>query len=454
MVIAEATGAFEASMLTVAVPHLVQEFGVSTVDVGWAITGFFLVAGASAAVGGRLGDLFGRRRVLIIVLLLSVVGSLISALIGTFPSIIVGRSIQGVSGAVLPLLMGLVRESVDRKRVPITIAIVAGTVSIASAIGFFTAGILVDTIGWRSIFLVAAGLAVAAAAITALTLPPSPRQFAPGDRIDVIGGLTFVPALAILLYGVSSSAEHGWASPVVWISIYAGIALGTIWAWWELQHPSPLINLRLLTSRKLTLTLAMIACYSLGPFGGFALIQPVLLQYPRSAPVGLGLSATAAGILFLGLAMFGYAASPFAGMLAGRRGARAAAVGGLLPTALLTPLLFLFRDSLGLTILIMLLMSIAATFIFTAIPNLITEVVPIGNASEGVGFYVVVRSIFQSVSTSLVALLLSSSVAPGTQFPTAGAFGFAMALMTAGSLGALAYALLIRSGTRSEQVSG
>ena len=444
LIIGEATGAFEATMLTVAIPHLIQEFHVTTIDVGWAITGFFLVAGASAAIGGRLGDLFGRNRVLVIVLLLSVLGSLISAGIGTFPAIVAGRSIQGVSGAVLPLLMGLVRESVDRTRVPITIAVVAGTVSIAGAGGFFVAGVLIDHVGWHSIFLASGALAVLAAIATAIFLSPSPRLFKPGDRVDLLGGVLFVPALAVLLYGASSSNRLGWTSPIVWGCIVAGIAIGAFWVWWELRSPSPLLNLRLLTSRKLSLTMAMIACYSIGPFGGFFLLQPVLLQYPKSAPVGLGLTATMAGLLSLVLALFGYAVSPFAGLVAGRNGARTAAISGLIPILFLMPLMFLFRDQLWVVISLMLVMSLATTFVITSIPNLVAEAVPVENMSEGTGFYVVVRSVFQSVSTSLVALILSSSVAPGTQFPRVTAFGTSIALMAAGALAALLCVVLIR----------
>jgi MFS family permease len=450
LIIGEATGAFEATMLTVAIPHLIEEFQVTTVDVGWAVTGFFLVAGASAAIGGRLGDLVGRKRGLIAVLILSVLGSVISVGFGTFPAIVAGRAIQGVSGAVLPLLMGLVREAVAEKRVALSIAVVAGTVSIAGAAGFFVAGILIDTVGWHAIFIASAALAIVAAIASAIFLAPSPVLFRKGDRIDWLGGILFIPALALVLFGVSSSRGAGWGSLLVWGPILAGLAVGAFWVRWELRNPAPMLNIRLLKEPKFALTMAMIAFLGLGPLGGFFLIQPVLLQYPVDAPVGLGLSATLAGTLALVLALFGYAASPFAGALAGRTGARTASIAGIAVLTVVMPLIFVFRDDLWAIIAIFFVQSIAMTFALTSIPNLVAESVPAENMSEGTGFYVVVRSIFQSASISLVALALASSVAPDTQFPDVGALGIAMALLGGATLAALVTVLFIRGKRKAD----
>ncbi|MFI7127907.1 MFS transporter [Nonomuraea sp. NPDC050153] len=444
LIIAEATGAFEATMLTVAIPHLIKEFGATTTDVGWAVTWFLLVAGASGALGGRLGDLFGRRRVLIIVLALSILGSVISVAFGSFEAIIVGRAIQGVSGAVLPLLMGISREAVQPKRVPVTIAVVAGTVTFAAAIGYLVAGILVDTVGWEAIFIASGGLALLAAILCAVLLAPSPKLWKPGDRIDYVGGLVFVPALAILLYGVSSSRTAGWTSSLVLSCVIGGIVLAAFWVWWELRNPMPILNLRLLAQPKFALTMAMIAFFALGPMGGFFILQPVILQYPESAPVGLGLTASAAGVLSLVLGVFGYAMSPVAGAVASRWGAKRAALIGTLAATLVLPTIFVVRDNLVMITVVFFVMAVTSTFTLTSIPNLIAESVPQENMAEGSGFYVVVRSLFQAVSTSLVALMLSTAVAPGTQFPQVSAFGLAMGMMSVSALAGFLTVLMIR----------
>lgn len=233
LVAAEATGAFEAAMLTAAVPKLIAEFDVTTTDVGWAFTGFMLMIAAAAAIGGKLGDLFGRKKVLIIVLLLSILGSVVSVGIGTFPAIVIGRTIQGVSGAVLPLIMGIAREAVAPKRVPVTIAVVAGTVMLAGALGFFVSGVLIQYTSWHAIFVAAAVLAAFAALLCQIFLNRSPVTHVRGEKIDFVGGLLFMPALTLILYGVTSSQSKGWGSATVLGCLAGGTVVGVFWVWWH-----------------------------------------------------------------------------------------------------------------------------------------------------------------------------------------------------------------------------
>src|SRR3546814_57960 len=115
--IAEVTGSFETAMILAALKRLIEDFG-NPAMVGWLITGYLIVGAAIAAVVGRLGDLFGRRRILIAVLLIGAAGSLISALSGNFAILLTGRLMQGVTGAILPLCIGLVHENLGQERAP------------------------------------------------------------------------------------------------------------------------------------------------------------------------------------------------------------------------------------------------------------------------------------------------------------------------------------------------
>jgi MFS family permease len=289
LIAAEATAAFEAAMLTSAVPKLIAEFHLKTTDAGWAFTGFTLTIAASAAIGGKLGDLFGRKKVLVIVLLLSILGSVVSVGFGTFPAIIAGRAIQGVSGAVLPLLMGISREAVEPRRVPVTMAVVAGTVTLAGGVGYFVSGVLIQFATWHAIFGAAAALAAFAVVLCHFCLSPSPVTHVKGEKIDVVGAVLFVPALTLILYGVTASQTKGWTSPVVLGTNVAGAVLCLFWVWWELRVPKPMLNLRLLTAPKYALTMGIVTFLALGALGGMQLVQPLMFQSPESAPVGLGM---------------------------------------------------------------------------------------------------------------------------------------------------------------------
>ena len=129
--IAEVTGSFETAMILAALTRLIQDFG-NPAMVGWLITGYLIVGAAIAAVVGRIGDMFGRRRTLIVVLAVGAVGSLISALSTNFPVLLAGRLMQGATGAILPLCIGLVHENMAKDRAPMAIGLMSSIMSLST----------------------------------------------------------------------------------------------------------------------------------------------------------------------------------------------------------------------------------------------------------------------------------------------------------------------------------
>lgn len=454
LIVAEATGAFEAAMLSSAVPKLIADFGITTADMGWAFSGFLLVGAASAAIGGRLGDLFGRKKLLMIVLVVSIVGSLVSILIGTFPAIIAGRSIQGVSAAVLPLIIGIAREAVAPKRVPLTIAVVAGTVTIAGSLGYLVSGFLVQFASWHGIFIASGALAAIATLLALFTLNRSPVTHVKGEGLDIFGGVLFVPALALILFGVTSSQGAGWSSPLVLGCIAAGVVVLAIWVWWELRVPKPLLNLRLLGRPKYALTIGIVAVLAFGAFGGMQLVTPILLQAPTTAPVGLGLSPSAFGSLALILGIVGYVFAPISGLVAGRAGAKRAMIIGILILLVGFPGYIIFRDNLFLIAVVMLMQGAGTTFALTAVPNLLAEAIPKANMSEGMGLSVVARSTAQAIGISVFSVGLSSAVVPGTPLPQLSAFVLVIVMAVVGVAVGLVLVLLIKGGKAKLDESG
>ncbi|OYD70372.1 MFS transporter [Rhodococcus sp. OK302] len=443
MVAAESTGAFEAGMLIAVVPKLIADFNVTTADIGWAFTGFYLMVGASAAIGGRLGDLFGRKKVLIIVLLLSIIGSVVSVAVGTFTAVVVGRTLQGVSGAVLPLVLGVAREAVLPRRVPVTLSVVAGVQTLAGAAGFYVSGLLIEHVGWQAIFIVAAALAAFAAVVCAVGIERSPVTRVKGERIDFVGGALFVPALALILYGATSSQTKGWGSPTVLCGIGLGVVVGTIWVLWELRVENPLLNLRLLAKSQYALTLGIFAFVTFGALGGMQLVQPILFQGPTSAPVGLGLTPSQFGQIALVLSIVGFLFTPLSGRLARISGARTPIGIGIAIQLVTLPGFYFLRENLPVMIALLILGGTGLTFVLSAIPNLLAEFLPQENMGEGMGVVVVVGAICKSVGISAFAVVLSSAVVPGTQFPQVSAYGIAIGLAIIGVLIAMILVFLI-----------
>jgi MFS family permease len=221
--------------------------------------------------------------------------------------------------------------------------------------------------------------------------------------------------------------------------------------WWELRVPKPLLNLRLLARPKYALTMAIVACISFGAFGGMQILQPILFQSPESMPIGLGLTPSVFGTIGLATAAFGFLFAPVSGMVAGRVGAKRAMLIGAVGLAVTTPFYYFFRDSLSLVLVVMVLASVGTMFVLTSIPTMLAEVVPPENMGEGMGFSVVVRSLFQAISISVFSLTLSSEVVPGTALPTVGAFGLTIAVGSVGVLAGLLLVSLVRGKNKTTE---
>lgn len=447
LVLVEIISAFETSMVYAAIPTFIREFHSDAATVGWAVTAFLLVAAASAAVCGRLGDMFGRERVLVVLLGAAALGSFISAIGDSIGSIIIGRAIQGVAGAILPLCIGLAREHLPAKQVPVAISIISGSAVAAGSASLLVAGVMLDHASWHMIFVVAAVYAVLALLLVLFVLPWRPPT-GTTQRVDYLGTIAFAPAIAAVLLGINKSGAWGWTDFKTLGLIIGGLVVLALWVLWELRVTDPIVNVRLFTDRKVALTMVATLAIAVGPMGISTMIIPMILQSPTTAPFGLGISATNAGWLsFIG-SMFGFVCTPLSGRISRAVGAR---VSMLLGTALFTigsAMLIIFHDSVAGMVAMIITVSVATAFAYTALPNLIVEAVPESNTSEATGTNSVLRTGGQGIGTSIATMLLTSSaVAAGSAAPTVSGLNTVATMMVVLGLVTFGFTLLIRRGS-------
>lgn len=442
--IAEGTAGFELSMVSVAIPRFLEIFKTDLVTVSWTVTAFILVGAGTAAVGGRLGDMYGRKRVLVALLALSTLGSVISLAVGTLPAVIIGRALQGTSAAVIPLLVGIARELFPPKKIATSTAIITAVGTLSAGLGVLVAGILLDLGDWRYMFLASSILALLSLILSIVIVPRSQTSNKTGG-FDLVGAVLFIPAVAAIIYGLSSAKAAGWGSPVVLGLLIAGIVVLAFWVWWEWHATSPIVNIRYLSNRKVALALAIVGVLGLAAFSATSIAIPILLQSPLSSPIGLGTTATVYGFVGLGSSVVAFALSPVAGRIAARYGARTVALLGSAIVAIVTAALSVqpVTKVLLVVVVCIVLLGVATMALISAIANLMVEAVPPANTSEFVGFASVVRNTCIAIGTLIVAALLSSSVVPSTTFPTSRAWSLAMLWVTATAVVAFILALLI-----------
>ncbi|HMP46474.1 MAG TPA: MFS transporter [Sphingopyxis sp.] len=406
--IAEVTGSFETAMILAALKKLVEDFGNPAL-VGWLITGYLIVGAAIAAIVGRLGDLFGRRQMLIVVLMIGAIGSLISATADNFAVLLTGRLMQGVTGAILPLCIGLVHENLGKERAPMAIGLMISGASIGTAAGLVVGGMIVDQYSWHGIFFTSAGLcAVSALAIFAF-LPPSPRHPAK-EPVDWLSGLAFAPGVALVLVYFSMGKSWGWGSPLPLAALGVGLLL-VLW-WWRasLASPNPLIAVRSFSNRTIAIGSAVTALVAMSTLQ-ITVFFSLLMQAPLWTLAGLGFTATVAGLAKLPSNISSVFAGPLGGWLASRGGGRfALIVGGLITTAGWALWFVLEVNSFGLVVAQLIVISFGATMLFSVAPTIIAQASPPERISEISGLLTVIRQLFMGIGAQMVTTLLAVDI--------------------------------------------
>ncbi|WP_341395229.1 MFS transporter [Arthrobacter sp. G119Y2] len=413
LVLAEIVSAFELSMMYVTLPTLIRDFQVDANTVAWVVTAFLLVSASAGVLGGRFGDLYGRRRVMVIALAIAAVGSVVSLLGGSLGMIILGRAIQGVTGAVLGLAFGLAREHLDEKRVPVGISMVGASALIAGAGGALIAGFMIDAFSWHGIFIFAAVVSVLAAVCVQLVIPRDtvlPNR----EKPDYLGAVLLPVAVSALLLAFSGASKTGFASAQFIGLITAGLAATAVWAWWELRVESPIVNLRMFKNRQIALAMTATVLAAVGPLGGGNVPAQMIMQAPASLGYGLGFSPTAAGVLISSTLLVGYIFSPLGGKLAFRYGARTVFIAGLALVALVVPIILLTYGSAVLFAVAMIFNGIGISLAYGALPNLLIEVVPESHTSEIAGTNTLIRNIGQSAAVAIGAYILAGHTDPAT----------------------------------------
>ena len=437
LVLAEIVSAAESTMIFGAMRALLRDFG-DPVAVGWSITAFLLVAAGSAAVGARLGDQYGRRRALLVSLVLAGCGSVLSALSDGPFGVIAGRAIQGMAGAILPLCFGLVRQHMPAERVPFGVGVVAAAAFVSGGLGIVAGGVIVDHLSWAWIFIAGAGTAVVAWPAVRWLVPRDPPATR-GEPVDIVGVLTLLPAITALLLAPTQARAWGWGDARV-----LGLALGglALLAWWvrhELRTKSPLIDVRLLGRRQLALANLGMALLALGPLQS-GLVLSTLLQQPAWTGAGLGLSATVAGMVQAPPMLLAVFVGPGCGLMAARRGARAPALlaCGLLAVGWVG--LALEHASLPWVAAMALVSGIGLAAVYAAAPMLIVEASPAQRTSETTGVSSVLRHLFNATGSQLVALLLASATVSDAAHGTGRYAAPASMALTLAAIGVLAIA--------------
>lgn len=440
--VAEMTSSFESAMILAALKVMVVEFG-DTAAVGWLVTAFLIVGSAAAAIVGRLGDIYGRQRVLLIVLAVGMAGSLLSAASSVYTLVLAGRVLQGVTVTILPLVIGLIRENLPPDRVPAGIGLMISGASIGTAAGLILGGVIVDYGSWHGIFITSAGFCALSWMLVRTLVPRSPAIDLK-DPIDWWSGILFAPGVTLVLLYLTGGKAWGWSHPLALASLLAGFVLCLVWWKRALSATNPLIDVRTLANRPIAIVCVASALVAMGTMQ-ITVFFSLLLQAPLWTGIGLGLTATMVGLVKLPSNLVSVLAGPLSGWLTGRGGGRIAMVTGGLVTTFGWVLVLTDSSSVAIVVAELIIISFGTTMLFAVAPTIIAGEAPVERTSEVIGMLGVIRALFMGVGSQLVTTTLAmDSVTQATEtYPSPTAFQWAVIIIIALSAAATVTALAL-----------
>lgn len=430
LVIVECVSSLESSMIYTAMKVLYQEFN-DPILVGWVITSFVLVNAVTATIGARLGDIYGRRKILAIVIIASGIGSLIGAVSTDVWGVIAGRAVQGLSGPVLALTVGVIRESLPARRVPFAIGLMGATAMISAAVAFLLAGVIIDHLPWRMIFYFSMVYAFLSVIPLMLWVPKSTPAAVKG-KLDILGGLLFMPAVAGLLFAIGQIRDWGLLDSRTLGLFALSLIFLALFVTHELRQKHPFIDVRLLGNRQILLANLILVLIGVGVQNS-GVILSLLLQQPTQTGAGLGLSGTMTGTLMFVSLMMGMVGGPLAGFMAGNVGCRRPMIIGAAMMLVAWTAMLLNHDSFWWVSAMLLVHGLGQAIIFAGAPILVTECAPADRTSEANGLSQVSRYTSKAAGVQGISFIIGFHTiqTPGVQgsFPTASGYTMLLGLV-------------------------
>jgi len=428
-----------------ALAELMEEFHTDATGIAWVLTGYLISAAIFTPIFGRLGDMFGKRRLLVIALFIFAAGSAVSALGDSVAAIVAGRVLQGVGGGIFPLCFGIIRDEFPPERVSASIGLMSATLGIGGGVGLIVGGLIIDHASYHWIFWLGAGMAVVAAIAAVIFVPESPNRIP--AKVDYRGAAVLAVGLSVPMYAISEANNWGWTSTKTIGLVLAGLVVLGFWVWLQKRTDDPLADVSLLAEPTVAMTNIATILIGFGMFASFILI-PQLVEAPDNTGYGFGYTATQAGLVMLPAALM----MLFAGPLSGRLGAR---YGNKVPLALGGLVCGIGLVGLGLDhggaaniVLWNILSSTGVGLAYAAMPNLIMEAVPVERTGEATGFNALIRSVGSSLGSQVTASILTGTIIAATGFPTSEGFKVAFLVGAGVSLIAGLLALLIPGSGR------
>ena len=442
LTLAGAAFSLQQTMVFPALRTFQDAFGSSTAWTTWILTGFLVSGAVLTPILGRLGDQFGKERLLLISLGLFLAGCLGAAFAWNLWSLIGFRIVSGAGAALFPLSFAIIRDEFPPEKVKVGIGLLSAVWGVGGGFGIVLSGLIVDNFSWRYLFLLGSIPVALSIVLIDRYVPESPIRSP--SKVDVPGALLLSAALISLMLALTEGEHWGWDSPLLIGVVALSAIFFALWGVVESRSSSPMVDLHMLAHRPILLTNIATLISGFALFSCFILI-PTFVETDPEHGYGFGASATKAGLYLLPSSLAMLVAGPIAGAVGRRYGSKWALAGGMLIVSVAALLFAFVHAEPGSVLLASALLGLGVGSAFASMAGLIADNVDPREMGIAAGMNTVVRAIGGVVGGQVGALVLTARTIGDSSIPAESAYTLTFGLSAVTALIAAAIAVSISS---------
>ena len=393
-----------------ALPTIQRDLHTTETGVTWVLTGFLLSASVGTAIIGRLGDMYGKERLLLWTLLVLAAGTLLAALATSLAVLIAARVIQGVAGGIFPLAFSIARDEFPPDKVAGSIGVISAILGVGGGLGLVLGAIIVEHLSWHWLFWAPLVVTLLAAFCTWRFVPESPVR-TPG-HVNWLAAALMSAGISCLLIAIAQTTVWGWTGTKTIALFGAGVLVCAAWVWVEVHSREPLIDMSMMRIPGVWTTNLVAFLLGAGMYSSF-IIYPQFAQLPKSTGFGFGASVVDSSLYLLpsavGMALLG----TFAGRVAHRFGSKPALIAGSAITGVAFAWLSVAHAHPYDMLISASLLGIGIGLAFAALGNLIVQAVPFSQTGVATGMNTVMRTLGGALGGQLAATFIVDNTAHG-----------------------------------------
>ena len=407
-----------------ALPTIQHDLHTTETGVTWLLTGFLLSASVGTSIIGRLGDMYGKERLLLWTLLVLAVGTLLAAVSNSLALLIVARVIQGVAGGIFPLAFSIARDEFPPDRVAGSIGLMSSILGVGGGLGLVIGGLIVEHLSWHWLFWMPLAVTLVAAVFTWKCIPESPIR-SPG-RVNWLAAALMSIGISCVLIAIAQTTVWGWGGARTLTLLAVGLGICMLWIAVEVRSREPLVDMTMMRIRGVWTTNLAAFLLGAGMYASF-IIFPQFAQLPTSTGFGFGASVVVSSLYLLPCALVMGLLGTVAGRVARRYGSKLALIVGSAVAAVSFVWLAIAHGHPYDMLISATLLGIGIGLAFAALGNLIVQAVPSNQTGVASGMNTVMRTLGGALGGQISATFIVKNTAHGLPTVTGFTDSFIMA---------------------------